>query len=54
MSDISIFYATCNEVPEELEGQTNDLEKVLDACKKYMQEWGVSSGTLVKDLGLIL
>jgi hypothetical protein len=54
MSDISIFHATCNEVPEELEEQTTDLEKVLDSCKKYMQEWGVSAKTLVNDLGLIL
>ncbi len=54
MTDISIFYATINEVPPEFEEQANDLDKVLEACKQYMKEWGVTAGTLVNDLGLIL
>lgn len=54
MTDISIFYATCEEVPQELEEQANDLDKVIDVCKKYMLEWGCSTETLVSDLGLML
>jgi hypothetical protein len=54
MVDKSIFYATVNNVPPELEEQTNDLDKLIDECRKYMKEWGVSSGTLLSDLDLIL
>jgi hypothetical protein len=54
MTDVSIFYATINNVPPELEEQANDLDRVLDECRKYMNEWGVSVGTLISDLDLVL
>jgi hypothetical protein len=54
MVDRSVFYATINEVPPELEEQANDLDKLLDECRKYMKEWGVSAGTLLNDLDLVL
>lgn len=54
MADISIFYATINSVPPELEEQAHDLDKVIDECRKYMKKWGVSAGTLLSDLDLIL
>ena len=54
MADISIFYATVNSVPSELEEQVRDIEKVIDACRSYMNEWGVSAGNLLNDLNLIL
>lgn len=50
MSDISVFYATINSVPPELEEQAHDLDKVIDECRKYMKKWGVSSGNLFTDL----
>lgn len=54
MADISIFYETINGVPPEHEEQAHDIDKVLDECRKYMKEWGVSAGTLLSDLDLIL
>lgn len=54
MVDISIFYATVNSVPPELEEQASDLDKLLDECRRYMNEWGVSAGTLLNDLDLVL
>jgi len=54
MTDISIFYATVNYVPPELKKQADDFDKVLDECRKYMKDWGVSSGNLLHDLDLIL
>ena len=54
MTDISIFYATINDVPPELEEQAIDRDKLLDECRKYMKEWGVSAGTLLNDLDLVL
>lgn len=54
MVDKSIFYATINSVPPELEEQAHDLDGLLDSCRKYMQEWGVSAGTLLCDLDLVL
>jgi len=54
MANISIFYATINEVPPELEEQAQDIDRVIEECRKYMNEWGVSAGTLLNDLDLIL
>lgn len=50
----SIFYATISGVPPELEEQARDIDKVIDQCREYMKEWGVSAGTLLSDLDLIL
>ena len=54
MANISIFYATVNNVPVELEEQAQDIDKVIDQCRAYMNQWGVSASTLISDLDLIL
>jgi hypothetical protein len=46
----SIFFATINEVPEELKEQADDFQKIIDSCKQYADKYSISHYSVICDL----
>jgi hypothetical protein len=53
-TDQSIFKAKLKPPLEDITEQIDDFEKLLDVCKQYLNEYAVTSDTLILDLKCLL